>query len=300
MVVQRQSAISSRMSRRTVRTYYNQYMVQQRSVSRFGRRQRLWWVLWIVPLFVITVYVALAIVVPWARSGHAPKWTGFGSKSLWDWLQLLVVPVILSVGAVVLNRAATERDRISTEAHEQAAALDAYLSLLAQLLLQARANKAIQTPEFQAIVRVQTAAIILRLKSLWHKELVFQFIIDSHMTSVAGIVSLNLQGVNLSRADLSGLDLALIDLTGAILNRAVMQRTRLRSALLLGTELRDADLRGADLSGAKLAGADLSGADLSKANLNGADLTTAIVTEAQLANAGSTIGMKRPSSPPPP
>ena len=52
--------------------------------------------------------VALAFVI-WV--GYGQDWTGFGTKTLWDWLDLAVVPVSLALVAVFLNRAASKRDR---------------------------------------------------------------------------------------------------------------------------------------------------------------------------------------------
>ena len=37
------------------------------------------------------------------RRGRAWDWTGFGDKTAWDWMQLLIVPVVLGVGALLFN-----------------------------------------------------------------------------------------------------------------------------------------------------------------------------------------------------
>src|SRR5215211_1472406 len=96
------------------------------------RRRRSWWVLWAVGLLValtalgwlvanlypgiwqdITqkrvamligiVVVLTVIIVLFALGGASLEWTGFGEKKLWDWLQLLLVPLIISALAFGLT-----------------------------------------------------------------------------------------------------------------------------------------------------------------------------------------------------
>src|SRR5690242_5174356 len=88
-----------------------------------------------------------------------PEWTGFGppfldaqghelphAKTLWDWLQLLLVPLVLAVGGYLLTRSENryalklqerreEEGRKLEEQRVQEAALQAYLDQMTQLLL---------------------------------------------------------------------------------------------------------------------------------------------------------------------
>ena len=61
----------------------------------------------------IVVAVALAVVVIVAIIGgylfHG-DWTGLSKKTLWDWLQLLVVPVMLAIGGFWLNQIQKSRE----------------------------------------------------------------------------------------------------------------------------------------------------------------------------------------------
>src|SRR2546430_1506019 len=80
-----------------------------------GTRPSLWWQYikkhWIVALTIILSSLTLGGIIlggywfNWA-------WTGFGpetsepkqhAKTLWDWMQLLVIPVVLAVGGYVFN-----------------------------------------------------------------------------------------------------------------------------------------------------------------------------------------------------
>ena len=54
-----------------------------------------------------------------ARLGYSLEWTGFGTpvegalgaKTLWDWMDLLLLPMVLAGGALLLNRSGRETDR---------------------------------------------------------------------------------------------------------------------------------------------------------------------------------------------
>src|SRR5258705_13012444 len=48
------------------------------------------------------VLIVLALI--YANGHWSWTWTGF-NKTLWDWMQLLIIPVILAVGAFVFNLA---------------------------------------------------------------------------------------------------------------------------------------------------------------------------------------------------
>src|SRR5215218_3701394 len=58
------------------------------------------------------------------RRGRAWDWTGFGDKTAWDWMQLLIVPVVLAVGALLFNLSLNAR-QLETEERRAAAQIEA-------------------------------------------------------------------------------------------------------------------------------------------------------------------------------
>ena len=103
-----------------------------------------WWVLGTIILIVIL-------------SGYTVPWTGFGNytastgdfvrgKTLWDWMQLLIIPLFLFAGATAINRSEKEVERqraedraklereIATD-RQQEVALQAYIDRMSELLL---------------------------------------------------------------------------------------------------------------------------------------------------------------------
>ncbi len=54
------------------------------------------------------------------RRGKVWDWTGFGDKTAWDWMQLLIVPLVLAVGAFSFNEAQTTRQLETEERRAEA------------------------------------------------------------------------------------------------------------------------------------------------------------------------------------
>src|SRR5450755_1515848 len=68
-------------------------------------------------------------------------------KTLWDWLQLLIIPLVLAVGGYVFNLTVSRNERKSTKLRDrterqialdsqQGAALQAYIGKMSELLLE--------------------------------------------------------------------------------------------------------------------------------------------------------------------
>jgi uncharacterized protein YjbI with pentapeptide repeats len=251
------------------------------------------------------------------RSG----WTGLGAyenpnyaeqprflwgKSVWDWLDLLLVPVVLAIGGLLFNRAERRAEREIAAERTQEARLQSYLDKMTELMLE----KGLRTSEPKSEVRdIARARTLTALRSLdgERKDVLLQFLYESDLVNRKAIIDLNkadlrwalLRGALLLRANLSWAILGEADLHGAILGEADLRGADLSKAILRWTDLLKADLFRADLRWADLRWADLRWADLRKANLTGADLreadlTGAKVTEEQLAQARSLKGATMP------
>jgi hypothetical protein len=51
-----------------------------------------------------------AIVVSLVYVGAAYECTGFGGSTVWQWLRLLIVPLVLAIGGYLFNRALKMRE----------------------------------------------------------------------------------------------------------------------------------------------------------------------------------------------
>ncbi len=224
-------------------------------------------------------------------------WTGFFDKTLWDWMQLLIIPAVLTTGAFLFNRAERTSEQAIALDNQQAATLQTYLDRMSELLLEKSLRTSKPDDEVRNVARTQTLTVVRSLDAN-RKRTVLQFLHES------GLIS-NHEGnsiLNLERASLHGVNLHNADLSEANLNRTTLRKANLRNANLHKTslcraKLSDANLSEANLSeanltdafleGAKLCNADLSHANLCGADLTGADLRGAIVTPEQLEKAQS-------------
>jgi hypothetical protein len=220
-----------------------------------------------VVAIVLVVVIALIIV------GYRFDWTGFNGnnksgKTLWDWMQLLIVPVALALIALLFNLSTTRNEqKIAAQRYvnDQQIALDkqkedllqTYLDRMSELLLKEQLGSSAVKPEVRNVARVRTLTVICQLDA-YRNGYVFSFLHES------GLIDEGKSIINMTEADLAEVDL---------------RRVNLRKVNLRGADLSDADLRGAILD---------------EADLSGTNLTGAKVTEEQLETAKSLKGVTMP------
>jgi uncharacterized protein YjbI with pentapeptide repeats len=249
-----------------------------------------------------------------SRKGRILRSTGLHDKTLWDWLQLLVVPIVIALLAglfttvqILYQQAAEERlqnritdqnaqiQRFIEEQRAQSASIGAYLDLMTQLLLERNLTDSDENSVVRAIAQAQTTRV-LRDADPRSKQTVLLFLYDSGLISEGGQLAIvALSNADLSEADLRHTDLRNVELSGADLtdaklsnsdlSKANLNNSNLSNATLSNASLNDANLSNASLSEANLSGANLSGADLSGANLSGTLLFSADLSGANLSGA---------------
>jgi hypothetical protein len=191
-------------------------------------------------------------------------WTGLGSytaptkdinfqrgKTLWDWMQLLIIPVMLAIAGFWLNQIQKSREQRTTQQqaelefeltrdNQRENLLQAYMDNMSELLLEKKLRESSQGEEVRKIARVRTLAVLHSLDRR-RKRRVLQFLYELSLISKDNLI------VGLTGADLQDADLHI-----AILKKAALKRTYLSKADLRGANLSEADLSGADLSEANL------------------------------------------------
>jgi uncharacterized protein YjbI with pentapeptide repeats len=233
-------------------------------------------------------------------------WTGLPGKTLWDWLQLLVIPLALAGLAFLLNNSQSDREQRREDeraSRQRATAADAareealrtYLTQMSGLMLDRKLLRSRRGDDVRAVARTLTLTTVRRLDGE-RKAAVVRFLVEARLLS-ARDPKVELEGANLRSADLQDVDPALslgepddVELEGANLRSA-----DLRGANLALLSLTDADLRGADLGGARCyleetyegcgGGPEFDGANLRGANLGGADLPLANFSDVDLRGA---------------
>jgi uncharacterized protein YjbI with pentapeptide repeats len=221
------------------------------------------------------VFGALIIVIL-AIQGYRVYWTGFGDyiaptgefsrgKTVWDWMGLLVIPLVLLIGAFFLNRSERKVEREIAADRQEEAAFQAYLDRMSDLLL----KEDLQTPEGEKILnvaRVRTIAVLQALNGK-RKRHVLIFLKGLGLLTTDKIFSQNEVDIDLTESYLD-----YIHLEDISLERANLRKASLRQSILTNANLRNANLTAACLDEAKMLGTQLAGAEFYKARLSNADL----------------------------
>src|SRR5215207_2567924 len=214
------------------------------------------------PLTVLGAATVVAAVVVLIRVGQQYQWTGFGEsvqpkpnnqeiqrrKTLWDWLQLFIVPLALATLGLWFSAQQDTRQQLLEEQRAQNAALQAYLDQMSQLMLEGDLRSSEADSEVRTLARARTQTVLGQLDSD-RKASVVQFLYEASLIkkedSVLNLSHVGLRGANLSQLDLSGVDLSGADLTDADLSGADLNDADLSGAVLLRADLRDAIMSGA-------------------------------------------------------
>jgi uncharacterized protein YjbI with pentapeptide repeats len=296
---------------------------------------------WLAKRKLLVSVAACGVVGFAALLVYQPNWTGFGvdstknterdstgkitktieieesSKTLWDWLGLLGVPVVLAILGYSLQQ--QEQRRVSEQAaleqkraSEQAAlekeiaegdrreeSLQIYFDRLSELLVD------------KNLIAIATKLENIRIRpdpfATEEEDKRLQEYVDEHQQKLDAAIDVirartlsilrRLKGdgerkgsvieflietevVSRLRLNLSGADLSGADLGSADLSGANFSGVNMSSANLSSAQFRRTILSGANLNSANLSSANLSGATLSDADMSGADLSGATLNDA--------------------
>ena len=208
----------------------------------------------IAGIVVIMIYIAI-------RNG-----IGVADKMVWDWLDILIFPVVLAVGAIGYDSIERQRDERREEdkrnraleiedQRAQAVALQTYLDQMSALMIDKKLRETSSDSDERVLAQARTLTILLTLgpdRKRHPLKLVAQMHLIDKESPVIKLPHADLNDANLAEVTLVNVDLTDVDLRGANLTGARLSRT----------VLTEADLRGADLSGADLTDANLRDADL--------------------------------------
>lgn len=265
---------------------------------------------WCIAFIIAAAIVGLALI-SWAaylRWGLGWTWadgTGFGpyvntdeklirGKTLWDWMELLIIPLVLALGAFWLERSERSNDRkIAKERFESEQKLtdqrieneqklanqrredDIKLAENRRSEDQAKSKDQQQETVLQAYIDKMTELLLDKKLSLIYSTSESQVWVVARTRTLTTLPQLN--------PVRKGILLKFLFEAKLILSSLPKDEEPIIS--LRGADLSQADLRGIDLNGVNLSESNLSEAHLDGAHLNGADLTQANLREAILSGA---------------
>lgn len=230
----------------------------------------------------VAILAAIAIVLL-IIAGYSYDWTGFAGftthsgdvvrgKTLWDWMQLIIIPATLALGGYIFSNAQKKRDEMKAEEIAQETTLRNYLDQMSKLMLE-KELLSTHSPEVRNMARVWTLAVVRGLDKE-RQRVVLQFLYDSKLIQgndpVVSLVDAEFISVVLSMLNLSE-----ANLSGAVLSGAFCYRTDFSGANLSNVRFIEAKLIETTLFQANLTDAALMSANLNKSNLTGAVLTGA-------------------------
>src|SRR5689334_14997912 len=114
------------------------------------------------------------------------KNTGFETKTLWDWMQLLIIPLFLTSGALLLNSSERNNERELATDHQQEAALQAYLDRMADMLLKDNLTSSSNT-EVRKVARIRTLTVLQGL-DVKRKATLLRFLYEAELINIGDTI----------------------------------------------------------------------------------------------------------------
>lgn len=204
------------------------------------------------------------------------------AKTLWDWLDLLIVPVILAIGGFIVNSTVQRAERVRVEKQAETdrqladdrfkeEALQSYLDRMTELLLEKELSKTERSSEADTVARARTLTILRSVDGA-RKGLLINFLYEAGLIQDDPIIHLDaadlrfsiLRDAMLNSINLEDAILSQSNFSYASLTRARLARAKFRQSRLDGVILTESDLTETDFSQSRLIGADLSGAIIEK------------------------------------
>jgi uncharacterized protein YjbI with pentapeptide repeats len=178
------------------------------------------------------------------------------AKTLWDWLQLLIVPAILIGVTFAWSATQTRSDNKRADDARQDSTLQAYLDQMSKLMLTWHLVKSPPGSAAREVARVATLTALHRVDARRKVE-ILDFLNEAKLIQPSdGVVSLagaDLRGVSFAGRLLDSPGLAGADLRGARFDNATVSYVDFSSADLQGASFRNADyIRGSQFDDANL------------------------------------------------
>jgi hypothetical protein len=179
---------------------------------------------------------------PSKRKIRWSRWTGFRGRTVWDWLQMLVVPLMLvAVGFWFTTQQEVRQQQIEDQ-RSQDTALQAYFDGMTNLLIDEQGTqlrKLEPDTEVQRLIQARTETLFAILDK------------DREVSVVLFLARSDVIPKGDPLVSLAGIDLSFIDLRGIDLSDTSLAASNLAHAILTNANLSNSDLRNADLSEAK-------------------------------------------------
>lgn len=236
-------------------------------------------------LILLGILISILIVIGyWAIYPiSSPLWTGFGpydelvngprSKTLWDWLELIVIPFVLSLIAWFLSLSDKKHElERETDAQHQKTLID-FLEKIHELVVTDRLGDSSCTSDINQLAR-SYILFVFRALDKNRKAEALQIIYE--MKLINCMPKIKLHGANLNNSHLESAPLIGVEIKGAYFKNANFKHANLQNSIFLGSNFCNADFRNSNLTNV-----DFSYSDLTNANFKGCQLSSTIFSYAK-------------------
>ncbi len=250
---------------------------------------------------IIIIVAALGYIYSWKSIGmiiyeYAPNGNPSKIKEIktfWDWLDLLVLPVLFALGGYWFTSTQKKNEQgiaqkkwekandIALEERRQNK-LERYFDKMTELILKSQLSNKSKSDNVidnnaSSIAKARTLDVLRQLDDERMRQ-VLEFLHDVqlinketrniHILKHANLRDAKLQEIELENVNFGNVDLTNAELGGARLSGGNLNNAKLIRAKLIATDLRDANLSQAKLNGANCFGAKMDNADLTKASFD--------------------------------
>jgi len=203
----------------------------------------------------VLTFIAALLLVGVVLRGYQYPWTGFGpvggegisirpQKTLWDWMQLLLMPLVLAIIAFLFTRAQRDRDTKLSSLQRGADALHNYLDYMTRLLVEQDLTDDSLIERASRVAKARTTSLLDQLTGT-QKGHLLRFIADSGLLDREGPF-LSLERANFQATELEPGLYRNCRLHGVNLDRAVLEHCSFDESDLASSTIMDARLEGAD------------------------------------------------------
>ncbi len=250
----------------------------------------------VIPIIVLcSIAIIFFIIAYWAfYPTEAPIETGFDKyneaksgprgKTLWDWMNLLVVPVLIALTAWSFKEIEKRNTQSSERERAQNETLDSFIKIMTELIINNKLISQTPSPESKIIARTR---IMLALSNLdrMKKGQVLQFLFESSLINQEPKINLN--GGDIKNAVLDGIVLSSSEIKGAYFNKASIKNSNLSNANFTSCNFSEANFSNSLMENTDLSYSNLTSAKLRNINLDSINFEGAVLTKADLR--GSSI-----------
>lgn len=266
-------------------------------------------------LIIVFLIIFFLRILFWAICPNdAPLWTGFGeveiknsvvpSKTLWDWLELILIPFFIALTGWLISWNNQKRSLEKETIQNQQNLLKEYLNSIKELLLEKKLRDSEKKSEVRSVARALTLNFF-RNSDSERKGIVLQFLFESDLITINPII--NLLGVKLNRTNLDRIRLKNVQIKGSSFRGSSFQNSNLiqcdfRTTNFSACNLSNSNLDGTNFTYCDMVGVIIRNVDLRKTILEGvdfskADLTNSILSQNQYNSLKSTTKSKIKNKP---